>query len=84
MEYTISVPNNLELEKEVEMQALNLKLERLNKGLKQSDLAKMMDKVPQTISNWENGIIVPSYKELKKLSEILGKDIDYLLEEERR
>lgn len=63
------------------MQALNLKLERLNKGFKQSDLAKMMNKVPQTISNWENGIITPSYKELKKLSIILEKDIDYLLKQ---
>ena len=61
------------------MQILNLKLERLNKGLKQSDLAKIMKTVPQSISNWENGISTPHYNKLKELEKYFNKPIEYLL-----
>ena len=63
------------------MEALNLKAERLNRGLRQSDLAKIMNTKPQTISNWEKGISTPHYSKLKELESYFKKTIEYLFSE---
>jgi transcriptional regulator with XRE-family HTH domain len=60
-------------------QALNLKKERLNKGLTQKQLAEKIGTKKQSISNWEKGVSVPHYNKLKKLEEILEESIEYLL-----
>ncbi len=64
------------------MATLNIKKERINKNLTQTQLAKKLNVSKQTICDWEKGRSIPSYIRLKQLSNILGKPIDYLLEQE--
>lgn len=52
---------------------------RIEKGMKQSDLAKVFNIKPATLSRWENGIIEPDYKTLIKLAKYFGVSADYLL-----
>ena len=72
----------------------NLKMLRKAKGLKQTDLAKIIDKQPLTISRYETGQISPPLSVLEKLAELYGvttqnlmldieysKDKKYTLEE---
>ncbi len=61
---------------------INLKQERLKKGLTQSNLGKLVNRNKQSVSNWEHGISLPPYLVLKRLSEIFDKPIEYLVEEE--
>lgn len=53
--------------------------ERLNKGLNQPELAKILNVTKQTISNWENGNRIPDANTLSKLSELFDCSVDYLL-----
>lgn len=46
----------------------NLKMLRKAKGLKQTDLAKIINKQPLTISRYENGLISPPFDILEKLA----------------
>ena len=48
-----------------------LKEARIKKELSLRYIAKMLGKAPSTISRYENGVIIPSAKEISKLSEIL-------------
>ena len=48
-----------------------LKEARIKKELSLRYVARMLGKNPSTISRYENGIIVPSAKEISKLCEIL-------------
>lgn len=56
-----------------------IKEERLNKGLSQPELAKIMNVSKQTISNWENGNRMPDVLTLKKLADFFNVSTDYLL-----
>lgn len=56
-----------------------IKKERLNKGLSQPELAKIMNVSKQTISNWENGNRIPDILTLKKLADFFNVSTDYLL-----
>lgn len=47
-----------------------LKDARLNKGLKQSEVAEKLDCAPTSLTNWENGKIMPSMEVLSKLCEV--------------
>lgn len=51
---------------------------RKQKGLTQSELAKMLHCQKTTISNWENGYSNPTLSDAFKLSEILECDINIL------
>lgn len=58
----------------------NLRLER---GLTQEQLGKMLDVQKATISKYEKGIVAPSNEVLMKLSSIFDVSIDYLLGKNR-
>ena len=52
---------------------------RREKGLKQDDLAQMMEVTPQAVSKWENDQTCPDISLLPKLAKTLGVSIDELL-----
>jgi len=61
-----------------------MKLERIKeirkeKGLKQSELAKLLDTTQKTISDYENGISNPDLERLIKIADIFNVSTDYLL-----
>lgn len=62
--------------------ATNIKLERENKNLSQSQLGEIMNVSKQTICDWEKGRHVPPYNKLKQLSNYFKKPIDFLLQQE--
>ena len=64
------------------MATTNIKKERINKNLTQSQLAKKLGVSKQAVCDWEKGRSIPHYTKLKNLSEILEKPIDYLLKQE--
>jgi len=57
----------------------NLKTARNLKGLKQKDLAGLLNVSPKTISDYELGEREPDLKTLAELSRILDVTTDYLL-----
>lgn len=59
----------------------NLKMLRKAKGLKQSELAEILNKKTLTIGRYETGVINPPLPVLKELSEFYGLHTDYLTEE---
>lgn len=54
-------------------------LYRKEKGLKQDDLAGMLDVSPQAVSKWENDLTCPDISLLPQLAKILGVTVDELL-----
>lgn len=59
---------------------LTLKAARVNVGLTQKELAKLMNKSETTIINWEKGSIEDiKIKDFKKLCEVLKVDINQLI-----
>ena len=52
---------------------------RREKGLKQDDLAQMLEVRPQAVSKWENDQTCPDIALLPKLAQILGVSVDELL-----
>ena len=52
---------------------------RREKGLKQDDLARMLEVSPQAVSKWENDQTCPDISLLPKLAQILGVSVDELL-----
>ena len=50
-------------------------------GLKQTELAQIMDVSKQAVSSWERGKQIPSRIHLKKLAELFEITVDYLLEQ---
>ena len=52
---------------------------RLEKELKQSDFAKIMNLAPNTISSWERGNSSPDLNELKRIAQFFDVTADYLL-----
>ena len=48
-------------------------------GLKQDDLAQMLEVSPQAVSKWENDQTCPDISLLPKLAKILGVSVDELL-----
>ena len=52
---------------------------RREKGLKQDDLAQMLEVSPQAVSKWENDQTCPDIALLPKLAQILGVSVDALL-----
>lgn len=52
---------------------------RKEKNITQAELAEVLDVSRQAISRWEVGSAVPSTENLKRLSELYGVSLDYLL-----
>lgn len=52
---------------------------RLNRGLNQVELAKELFVTKQTVSNWENGNLMPSVDMLIKIADYFSVSTDYLL-----
>lgn len=52
---------------------------RREKGLKQDDLAQLLEVSPQAVSKWENDQTCPDISLLPKLSKLLGVTVDELL-----
>lgn len=59
--------------------ANNLKEARINKGLKQEELANLVGKSKNVISNWERGDNKPDADTLFELCDILNVDANFLL-----
>ena len=57
----------------------NLKFLRKNKGLTQSELAKILNVDQRTVSAWEKGVCEPSFLMLAKLCEIFNQTFDEIL-----
>ena len=58
-----------------------IKETRLKKGIKQKELAKMLNISENTMYRWEAGLNSPSDKDKGRLAEILGVSIAYLMGE---
>lgn len=52
---------------------------RREKGLKQDDLAQILEVTPQAVSKWENDQTCPDITLLPRLTKILGVSVDELL-----
>lgn len=52
---------------------------RTESGLSQSTLAEQMGVARQTVSRWESGEAVPTRENLRRLSELYGVSVGYLL-----
>lgn len=52
---------------------------RVERGLTQDDLAKILNYGRTAISNYESGRSEPSYTDLKKIADFFNVSIDYLL-----
>lgn len=52
---------------------------RVQRGLKQTDLCKQLGVTQGALSGWENENYEPDIKALKKMSEIFGVSVDYIL-----
>lgn len=55
---------------------------RKKKGFTQATLAEKMDVTRQSISRWEIGEALPSTDNLRRLSELFGVPVDYLMNDE--
>lgn len=53
---------------------------RVQRGMSQVELAHLLNKSKQSISNWENNNILPSIDMLIQLSQIFQVSCDYLLD----
>ncbi len=56
-----------------------IKILRINRGLSQVDLAKILGVTKQSVSNWENENICPSIDMLIKIAQFFSVSTDYLL-----
>ena len=55
---------------------ITLKAARVNKGLKQADIATALDVNKKTVSSWENGKTMPNTKLIEPLCALLGVAYD--------
>ncbi|MBQ0125237.1 MAG: helix-turn-helix transcriptional regulator [Clostridiales bacterium] len=60
----------------------NIAKYRKNKGLSQSDIARMLGVSPQAVSKWENALCCPDISLLPLISNICGVTIDDLFSEQ--
>ena len=63
--------------------ANRLKATRKQKGYSQEMLAEKLDVSRQSVTKWETGIAYPEIRTLLELSSVLGKDLDWLLQDEK-
>jgi len=56
---------------------------RLNRGISQSELARLLGKGRSTITEYESGKIIPDANTVRMICEILDCSADWLLEVKR-
>lgn len=66
------------------MKRLNLKIKRIERNLSQKELAKIVGISNQSISDYENGRLNPSYEIMGKISEELNATVDELFFKENK
>ena len=66
------------------MFANKLKSLRISKDMTQVKLAEKLGVKKQSISNWENGNIMPSVEMLEKIADFFSVSTDYLLDRAAR
>ena len=59
-------------------QGKRIKKARVEKGLSQEELAKLMDVTRNAVGAWENGRALPTAKSFPKLASVLGVSVSYL------
>ena len=59
-------------------QGKRIKKSRIEKGLTQEELAKLMDITRNAVGAWENGRALPTAKSFPKLASVLGVSVAYL------
>lgn len=57
---------------------MKLKELRINKGLSQKEIAKIINTTQQNYARYENNQITPNIDTLKKLADFYGVSLDYL------
>lgn len=62
----------------------NVRRLRQSRGLSQEELGRRVGASKQSVSNWENGNIMPSIDLLLRLADCFGVSTDYLLGRESR
>ncbi|MBP3876624.1 MAG: helix-turn-helix transcriptional regulator [Lachnospiraceae bacterium] len=68
----------------VMMPKITLKAARVNAGMTQDDVAKVLHRTKQTIVNWETGVTDIRYNDLKTLSDLYKMPIEYINIPEKR
>ena len=58
---------------------INLKQLRIDKGLKQKDVALILNITESGYAHWEQGRTEPSIKDIKRLADFFDVSTDYLL-----
>ncbi len=51
---------------------LTLEAARVNRGLKQTEVAEILGITPETLSKWERGITFPNVPQITKLEDLYG------------
>ena len=65
------------------MLKITLAAARVNKGIKQSEAAKIIGIMPQTLRNWEKGKTSPNLMQLQKVCELYGITPDHIFFEKQ-
>ena len=60
----------------------NIKKARRNKKLNQTQLARLLDIAPQSVSSWENGNSTPTIENITELTIVLNVSFDWLVGKE--
>lgn len=60
------------------MPKISLEAARINAGLSQKEMAKILGVSNTTVCNWENGNSEPSASQLRKISELSGIPMDFI------
>lgn len=60
------------------MNKITIRAARVNKGLRQKELAKLLKVSNKTVSNWENGRSVPKADKIESLCAILEMPYDQI------
>lgn len=68
----------------VDSTAAKIKFLRTQKHYTQKVLANLVGVKPTTVSSWELGASKPTMKRAKKLAEVLGTDLNYLMDMEEK
>lgn len=58
---------------------ITIKAARINKGLKQSDVAKALNVTQKTVGSWEQYRTKPSIDKVEQLCELFGTDYDHIV-----
>lgn len=54
---------------------------RMARGMSQSELAKVLGKSKQSVSNWESNTVMPAVDVLIKICKVFGVSCDYILDQ---